>query len=215
MTSYFRPLQIVFGCMVSLQKLWIFLDGMDLWKKLHEMSNLIIQKFSSNHSKKVFQSFQKSLPFINSPPTRYDTIFSALRVASEKCILQDQKTCFVTFDQPLYLKAKDILASCDDPELKSVVLRLGGFHLLMPFMGSVGVVMSGSGLEELFSTIYAENSVDRLMSGHAYSRAVRAPTLTYLALSTLVLEIIEFTEDDKAFMENILTEFNRSIILTA
>lgn len=79
----------------------------------------------------------------------------------------------MTFDQPLYLKARDILASRpDDPALSNVVIRLGGFHLLMSFMGAIGYVMQGSGLTELFNTIYAANSTEKIMSGHAYARAI-------------------------------------------
>lgn len=90
----------------------------------------------------ISEPFQKSqvlcLPFINSPPSDYDTIFTALRSASEKCKSLNQRTCFVTFDQPLYIKSRDIIASCG-PEsgLSNVIVRLGGFHLLMSFMGSI------------------------------------------------------------------------------
>jgi hypothetical protein len=49
----------------------------------------------------------------------------------------------VTFDQPLWQKAVEIALS--DVSL-NVVCRLGGFHLLMCFLGSIGSVMSSSGL---------------------------------------------------------------------
>lgn len=48
------------------------------------------------------------LPFTNSPPTDYNTIFTVLNTAVDKCRELHIKTCFVTFDQPLYLKARDI-----------------------------------------------------------------------------------------------------------
>lgn len=49
------------------------------------------------------RSFVACLPFINDPPSNYDTIFTVLLSASEKCELLHQHTCFVTFDQPLYV----------------------------------------------------------------------------------------------------------------
>jgi len=54
-------------------------------------------------------------------------------------------TC-ITFDQPLWLKAVDICMSAG----LDIVCRLGGFHLLMSFLGSVGHIMSGSGIEDIF-----------------------------------------------------------------
>ena len=63
-------------------------------------------------------------------------------------------TPMVTFDQLLYwkyliMKASDPVGSC----IKSVVLRLGGFHLQISFLGSIGHLMAGSGLQELFETV--------------------------------------------------------------
>ena len=43
-------------------------------------------------------------------------------------------------------------------EVKSLNIAcvLGGFHLLMSFLESIGAVMKGSGLEEAMEQIYAE-----------------------------------------------------------
>ena len=92
--------------------------------------------------------------------------------------------CPVTFDQPLYIKAADIIAASDD--LTKVFVRLGGFHLLMSFMGSIGYIMAGSGLEELWESVYAKGSVVHMMSGHAYSRALCAHFLTQSALAKIL-----------------------------
>lgn len=66
-----------------------------------------------------------------------------------------------------------------------MIVRLGGFHLLMSFMGAIGYIMTGSGLKELLSIIYAPNTVEKMFTGHAYARAVRGHGLVYLALSKL------------------------------
>lgn len=65
-----------------------------------------------------------------------------------------QQNCFVKFDQPLYIKAQDIAAG-DNPKLSSVIVGLGGFHLVMTFMGAIGSIMHGSGSQELFGEAYA------------------------------------------------------------
>lgn len=112
------------------------------------------------------------LLFVNLPPSSPDCIYSVLIFAPQECKKLNQKTFFVTFDQPLYTKARNIVESSNlNPQ---IVVRLGGFHLLMSFMGSIGYIMAGSGLRKLWNTIYAANSIDKMITGYAYSRAVRA-----------------------------------------
>ena len=92
----------------------------------------------------------------------------------------------MTFDQPLYIKAAEIVAS--SPELSNIFVRLGGFHLVMSYLGSIGYIMSQSGLKEMWETVYAHNSVDHMLTGHAYARALRAHMLTAAALVGHLLE---------------------------
>ena len=55
---------------------------------------------------------------------------------------------FVTFDQPLYEQAVNmVVSSASNSELSSVVVRLSGFHLLVSFMGVAGYIMGGGGLK--------------------------------------------------------------------
>lgn len=166
----------------------------------------------------VYETYDSSkvicLPFINSPPSNYHTIFTSLLVAANKCKAQHQKMCFVTFDQPLYLKARDILAN-DHPKLSDVTVRLGGFHLLMSFMGSIGIIMAGSGLKELLTTIFAENSVDKILTGHAYSRAVRVHILIHYVLATLVFDEMKLTEDTIASMKALIFSKDLNKMLAA
>lgn len=49
------------------------------------------------------------LPFVNLPPSSLDCINLVLIYAAEKCKKLGLKTCFVTFDQPLYIKARNIV----------------------------------------------------------------------------------------------------------
>jgi len=72
-------------------------------------------------------------------------------------------------------------------------------------MGSIGFIMAGSGLRELWNTIYAANLIDKMMTGHAYSRAVRAYMLTQLCLSKIILDEIELTEEYKITSKNYIS----------
>ena len=97
-------------------------------------------------------------------------------------------TPVLTFDQPLYWKALTIILSQPtDNALKDVVLRLGGFHMEMSFLGSIGNLMAGSGLQEVLQVVYASNTVNHMLSGKAVSRALRGHLLVDAALHTILL----------------------------
>ncbi|XP_043503861.1 uncharacterized protein LOC122525249 [Polistes fuscatus] len=151
------------------------------------------------------------LPFINQPPSNMSTINTALRAALVEARQIKQKTCFVTFDQPLYYKARAIVGASQDT-LKDVVVRLGGFHLLMSYLGSIGHIMNGSGLEDIWAVTYAPASVKKMLTGHAYARAMRAHILTFTALGVMICREIEgeirqqYDENVKAFLQSWGTE---------
>lgn len=117
--------------------------------------------------------------------------------------------CIVTFDQPLYAKATKIVASADkaDP-ISNIFVRLGGFHLLMSFLGSIGHIMGGSGLDEAMELIYAKNSVVHIMNGHAYERALRCHFLIHIVLSTLMFDATEVDQDLKQKASHFLDNFD-------
>ena len=60
---------------------------------------------------------------------------------------QEQKNVFVTFDQPLYQKAREIIKCCKgtqkEAKINKVIFRLGGFHMLMSYLGAIGFIMEG------------------------------------------------------------------------
>ena len=52
---------------------------------------------------------------------------------------------------------------------------------MMSFMGSIGSMMKGSGLEEALETVYGPNPVAHMISGKAISRALRGHFLVEAA----------------------------------
>ena len=150
------------------------------------------------------------LPIIDLNPSDENCIYSTLLFVCEEAKKLKIGVPSVTFDQPLWLKASGIIKEAQ----LDIVCRLGGFHTMMSFLGSIGQLMKGSGLETLFGEVYAEHTVVHLMSGKAISRALRAHFLTEAALMTLLLEMIFDTEmiDDIVFKTqlNELNELNDS-----
>ena len=113
-------------------------------------------------------------------------VYSTLKYVSSEARRHDV-TPILTFDQPLWWKAQLIVA-CEEPngDLQDIVLRLGGFHTEMSFLGSIGHIMVGSGLLELLELVYAQNAVGHMLSGKAISRAVKGHLLVDSALNALL-----------------------------
>lgn len=122
---------------------------------------------------------------------------------------KSNKSCvIITFDQPIYWKARVIVsAASSDSILTHCVIRLGGFHLLMSFLGCIGYIMNGSGLKELLSTVYAPLSVDKMLQGHAFARAVRGHLLVQTALSQIIMNQIPTTDDEQTGIKELLLNF--------
>lgn len=146
------------------------------------------------------------LPFINEPPSKLTTLNTALHYSREECNRRNQKTCFVTFDQPLYWKSRSIVAN--STTLPNVVVRLGGFHMIMSYLGSIGYIMDRSGLEDLWGVVYAGESVKKMMSGHAYSRAIRAHILTFTALGITICNTISLDKGFEQFLINFFKDWD-------
>ena len=57
----------------------------------------------------------------------------------------------------------------------------------MSFLGSIGHLMAGSGLQDLLEVVFAGNAVLHILTGKAISRAVRGHMLVDAALNTILV----------------------------
>ena len=69
--------------------------------------------------------------------------------------------------------------------LQCIVLLLGGFFTEMSLLGANGTIMDGSGLKEMLAQVYAEGSVNQMLSGKVVARAVRGHFLVDSALKII------------------------------
>ena len=134
------------------------------------------------------------LPIINAKPDSFGAIFTTL----VECINETtDRPVIITFDFPLWIKAVRITLDLGLP----VIPRLGGFHLLKSFLGCIGYIMKDSGIEDVFQVIYqGADTVDNILSGSAYYKALRAHFLVDAALCSVILEQC-FTEEDLEHVE--------------
>ena len=89
------------------------------------------------------------LPLIDMPPAEYDTILTSM--------LQVKRPFTVfTLDQQLYRYAVENQWALPDVFPPSAFLvRLGGMHVLMSFIGTVGNLMTETGLADIMSSAFA------------------------------------------------------------
>lgn len=146
------------------------------------------------------------------PSCVYSTLYFLCKQAEKYGV-----TPKITFDQPLWWKA--LLIIQNEPAssiLKSIVLMLGGFHLQMSFLGSIGHLMTGTGLQECLETVYAPNSVIHMLSGKSIQRAIRGHFLVDTALNALITKKAEtmFPELDwSSMLANAADIYDRLISL--
>ena len=132
------------------------------------------------------QSVINMLPIIDLDPTNMTCIYSTLLFITEQATKLGIKTPVVTFDQPLWLKATEIITE----KSMSIVLLLGGFHMLMSFMGSIGAIMDNSGLSTALETIYGSVSVKHMLTGKAIAMSLRGNFIVESTLMAQLLSII-------------------------
>ena len=127
------------------------------------------------------------LPIIDLNPSDETCIYSVLMYIQSQAQQLNIPTPCITFDQPLWLKAVQIVKA----KSLNIVCRLGGFHVMMSFMGSIGSMMKGSGLEEALESVYGPNAVTHMISGKAVSKALRGHFLVEAALvNKLILAVL-------------------------
>jgi hypothetical protein len=125
-------------------------------------------------------------PMIDLNPTDLTCINTTLMFIAEKAKKLNQIPV-VTFDQPLYWKARMMVESSPfSSPLKEIVVMLGSFHGRMSFLGCMGYLMEEAGLVEVLEQIYAPNTVKHIISGKAVSRAMTAHSPLDLALHILL-----------------------------
>ena len=141
------------------------------------------------------------LPMIDYNPSDLSCVYTTLRFISDKA-RQHGMVPVVTFDQPLYMKAVNIInAEPADSPLKAAVPMIGGLHCRMSFLGAIGHLMTETGIKEVLECLYAGNTIKHILSGKAVSRAMRAHELIDSALQiTLICKSYGFdcTDDIRA-----------------
>ena len=140
------------SCLSTVNKTWK-LDFLCIlvWPIQIGQSGLMQTISKGSHPGKSSVTF---LPMIDMDPTNMSCIYSTLKFV-EAQYKRQHTTLIITFDQPLWWKAQLIVQSePPDSELRSIILRLGGFHAEMSLLICIGSIMSGSVMKELLRSAH-------------------------------------------------------------
>ena len=126
------------------------------------------------------------LPMTDLNPSDMSCVYSTLRFVCAEARRRGVSPV-LTYDQPLWWKSQLIVQKePQGSDLKSVVLRLGGFDIEMSFLGCIGKIMSDSGLQRVLEVVYAPNTVGHTLAGRAMARAFRGHMLVESALNAII-----------------------------
>ena len=69
------------------------------------------------------------------------------------------------------------------------MMRLGAMHLIMTFLASIGKIFGDGGLQNILtsSDVYAAATVNQMLQGKQYARAIRGVRLAHEALSQMLI----------------------------
>ena len=127
-------------------------------------------------------------PIFN-PATDSSTVQQCLMTSMEATAKISQEYTFVTFDLAMAKIAYNIVWSMPE-KFKNVIIHLGGFHIMCSYMGALGKMMTGTGFEEVVveSGVCASGSINQVISGKHYNRAMRVHHHMMDAVSRLLIK---------------------------
>ena len=118
-------------------------------------------------------------PLIDSPPAHPDTIMTAMEYFKKYLQGMGMSKVHISLDMQLYIISLQVKWS--DPERwKTIITHPGGMHTLMSFLGCIGKLMKGSGLEDILKAAY--RGLAGILSGKSWPRAMRALRMVCVAL---------------------------------
>ncbi|KAK3746534.1 hypothetical protein QZH41_007378 [Actinostola sp. cb2023] len=123
------------------------------------------------------------LSTIDAPATNLSTVHEVLLQSVKIKDTLLLKSIVVVFDQALYSKAVEIIWKKEE-QFKDIVPRMGVFHTICTLLAVIGKRFQDAGLRDLCveARVIAEGSVNGVLDGHRYNRAVRFHKLMYEAL---------------------------------
>ena len=128
------------------------------------------------------------MPIIQAPAHEIDTLDTVVKRCMYISEQLGQTYTVITVDQALYFKLMD-LKWCVDDYREKLIVKMGGLHIAMNFLKTIGDHMEGSGIDSIWveSGLLGQNATYEALSGKHYNRGIRANKITAQALWSLLL----------------------------
>ena len=120
---------------------------------------------------------------IDASPTDLSTVYSLLKKSVEMATQLCLDDTVVVLDQAIYAKALEVVWKKKE-EFRSIVLRMGSFHITCVFLSVIGKRFGDSGLRDLLleSRLVASGSLNGVLGGKHYNRAIRTHKVIFSSL---------------------------------
>lgn len=202
------PLRILAAKIITLNRAQLT-DYIFLKKITHDSSTPEYNGFKTEMARKQGHTIKPATkaiytPLIDMKPSDPDTVMTAM-VESQRLTQQcNQLVTLFTVDQQLYRVAVDVLWAYPQ-KFKNIIPRLGGMHMLMSFIGTVGTLMANSGLEALMNAAFG--GVQKMLTGKKFPQCVRA---LRMVVEELLRDVIPASESFDELMVDLEERAGRS-----
>ena len=137
-------------------------------------------------------------PAIHDTPTKYETILKVLKITDEIMKELELGHIFLEVDQAIYTKILDakfyLLHTAADNAFKNVIVRMGGFHVILCLMRSIYSRYRGYGFIELLAqvgTLGGPGTIEKGLNGGDVKAGVRLYKLLFEALYRIKFRYLE------------------------
>ena len=130
-------------------------------------------------------------------PSDPDTMFTAMVEAERLVLSTGQNIVMFTCDQQLYKVAVNITWAYPD-QFQNFVLRLGGMHFIMNFIGCVGTLMADTGLSKVMECAFG--GVAHMLNGKRFPQNFRA---LRMVVEELLRNMVQEIDDPNDLMSTL------------
>jgi hypothetical protein len=144
-------------------------------------------------------------PVINHPITQYKTVQECLRYAEEATKeVGGQTYVITTFDLGVCMKAYPLVWN-NPAKYDNHIIMIGTFHLACAYLKIIGKKMAGSGFSDLLleSGLIGSGSIQGVLSGKHYDRAMHCHKVLLESLERLLLEQFLITRNEQMVFDSL------------
>jgi hypothetical protein len=138
-------------------------------------------------------------PLIDMKPSDPDTMLTAMVEAERLVKSTGQSIVVFTCDQQLYKVAVNITWAYPD-RFQNFILRLGGMHFIMNFIGCVGTLMGDTGLADVMESAFG--GVAHMLTGKRFPQNFRALRIVVEELLRGMVQKIDDPNDLMSALQN-------------